>query len=169
MSEKLTPSTVIPALELSLVNGERYILGQQSKAWELIVVYRGNHCPRCKTYLNKLQSLAESLEQLNVNVIVVCADPIEKVQLDIEQHQWSFPIAYGLSPQSIKTLGLWASVHADGTIFSEPGVFLINLEQKIQAMSISNAASFRPDLEVLLDGIKGIQNRGLPVFGTHQL
>jgi len=97
---------------------------------------------------------------------VVCADSIEKVRADIEEFQWTFPIAYGLSVSSIKTLGLWASVHADGSAFAEPGVFLINPENKIQVMGISNAASCRPDLEVLLDGINGIQTRGLPIFGT---
>lgn len=166
MSEKMMPGTLIPALELTLVNGKRYYLGQQHDDWELLVVYRGNHCPRCKIYLNKLQSLLPSIAKLNVKVIVVCADSIEKVRADIEELQWTFPIAYGLSVSSIKTLGLWASVHADGSAFAEPGVFLINPENKIQVMGISNAASCRPDLEVLLDGINGIQTRGLPIFGT---
>ena len=169
MSEKLIPGTSIPALDLTLINGEHYYLGQQRDHWELLVVYRGKHCPRCKTYLSKLQNLLPSIAQLNVRVIVVSADPIEKVQSDIEEFQWTFPIAYGLSISSIKALGLWASAQADGSVFSEPGVFLINPEHHIQVMSISNAASCRPDLEVLLDGINGIQTRGLPIFGTVEL
>ncbi|NRA22336.1 MAG: hypothetical protein HRU05_17830 [Oceanospirillaceae bacterium] len=43
---------------------------------------------------------------------------------------------------------------------------MINPEQKIQIMGIGDTASCRPDLHVLLDGIKGIQSRALPLMGT---
>ncbi|NRA18562.1 MAG: hypothetical protein HRU04_24000 [Oceanospirillaceae bacterium] len=67
---------------------------------------------------------------------------------------------------NIKALGLWAFSHKDGSIYAEPGLFVINPEQKIQIMGTGNTASCRPDLHVLLDGIKGIQSRALPLMGT---
>lgn len=34
-------------------------------------------------------------------------------------------------------------------------------------IATSNSPSVRPDLEVVLDGIIGTQDRGLPIRGTH--
>lgn len=166
MSNKLLPGVELPNIELPLLNGTSYQVGQKKGAWELFVIYRGTHCPRCKTYLNKLQGLLSELAALNVSVIVASADSLEQVQADVREYQWSFPIAYQLCSAQIKTLGLWASAHSDGRVYAEPGLFVINAEQKIQIMGIGNTASCRPDLEVLLDGINGIQTRGLPIAGT---
>ena len=70
MSHKLMPGNALPHLELPLVDGGVYKLGQKKGAWELFIIYRGIHCPRCKTYLKKLQGLTAALLEANVSVIV---------------------------------------------------------------------------------------------------
>ena len=87
----------------------------------------------------------------------------------MQEHQWIFPIAYQLTPPDMKALGLWVSSHANGSIYAEPGLFVITPDQKIQIMGSGNTAFCRPGLEILLDGVKGIQSRGLAVTGTIEL
>ena len=169
MSHKLMPGNALPHLELPLVNGGVYKLGQKKGAWVLFIIYRGTHCPRCKTYLKKLQGLTAALLEANVSVIVASSDSLEQAQQDAQERQWTFPVAYNLTTDNIQALGLWASAHKDGSLYAEPGLFVINPEQTIQIIGIGNTASCRPDLDVILDGIKGIQSRALPLMGTIEL
>ncbi|MHA1566177.1 MAG: hypothetical protein ACTSX7_12760 [Alphaproteobacteria bacterium] len=75
-------------------------------------------------------------------------------------------MVYGLTVSDLKTLGLYMSQHVDGKYYAEPGLFVINADQKLQIVGIGNAASCRPDLDVILDGINGIQTRNLPIART---
>lgn len=166
MNKQLMPNSDFPEIELTLLDGSLYKIGKQQASWELFIVYRGKHCPRCKTYLNKLESLKPALEKLNIKVIVASADSQQLAQADVDEFKWQFPMAYGLSVEQMKTLNLWVSARGDGHLYAEPGLFLLNDQQKIQILSMSNGPACRPDLDVLLDGVNGIKTRGLPVSGT---
>ncbi len=166
MTNKLMPGTRLPEMTLPLLNGGTFSPGCQEGKWELFIIYRGTHCPRCKTYLNKLEALKSDFEDAGVSIVIATADPQEKAQGDVDEFGWTMPVAYDLSLSDIKALGLYMSQHDDGRYFAEPGLFVTNPKLEIQVMGIGNAASCRPDLDVILDGIKGIQSRGLPIFGT---
>ena len=166
MSHKLMPGNGMPLISLSLLSGEQFSPGKRRDHWELFVIYRGIHCPRCKTYLNKLEKLKSALEAIDVAFVVASADSRENAQKDANEHGWTMPVAYGFSLTDIQSLGLYASRHPDGQFYAEPGLFVLNPEMKIQIIGVGNAASCRPDLDVLLDGIKGIQSRNLPITGT---
>jgi peroxiredoxin len=117
--------------------------------------------------LNKLEGLKQEFAEVGVFVSVASADSLEKAQSDVEEFGWTVPVAYGLTVDHMRALGLYVSeMPESGHRFSEPGLFVINPDRSIQILGISNAASCRPDLDVVLDGIKGIQARGLPIFGT---
>lgn len=54
----LTPRWPVPALNLPLTNGERFVLGAPpSERFDLVVFYRGLHCPICAKYLMELERL----------------------------------------------------------------------------------------------------------------
>jgi hypothetical protein len=63
---------------------------------------------------------------------------------------WRFPVAYGLSPDQMRTLGLYISeprsAQETDRPFAEPGLFVVNPEGKVQIVEISNAPFARPDL-----------------------
>jgi len=167
--QTLTPGAPVPPIELVLQDGGPYTLGRRAPRWELLVVYRGRHCPRCKTYLAALGEKLHELDELHTDVIVASADPLEKAQADRDEFGWRFPLAYGLSIEQTRTLDLYvsepASAQETDRPFAEPGLVLVNPDGAVQVVARSNSASFRPDLDVVLDGIRGIQKRGLPVRG----
>ncbi len=166
----LKPGEALPHVTLPLVGGGEITPGAKENTWEMFVVYRGRHCPRCKTYFQKLQNLLPEFEALGVEVVTASADPSEKAKADVEEEGWTFPVAYDLSIPQMEALGLYisdpASPNETDRPFAEPGLFVVNDQRKLHVLGISNAASCRPDLDVVLDGIKGIQTRGLPVRGT---
>lgn len=161
------PGTSLPAITLPLVAGGELSPGSRTGGWELFIVYRGRHCPRCKTYLSKLESLAAAFADIGVSVAIASADSLEDARADVTEFGWTVPVGHGLTTAQMQALGLYISQMPDsGRRFSEPGLFVTNPDGVIQVLGISNAASCRPDLDVILDGIKGIQTRGLPIFGT---
>jgi peroxiredoxin len=136
----------------------------------MFVVYRGKHCPLCKKYLKTLDGLRDGLSAAGVTVLAASADPREKAEADVASEGWRFPVGYGLSMDQMRTLGLYVSEprspQETDRPFSEPGLFVINPEGRVQIVDISNAPFARPDLAGILNGIKLIQERNYPIRGT---
>ncbi|NJM91215.1 MAG: redoxin domain-containing protein [Myxococcales bacterium] len=137
----------------------------------MLVVYRGKHCPLCKKYLATLTGLAADYRAAGVTVAAVSADPREKAAADVAEFGWTFPVGYGLSMEQMRTLGLYVSEprspQETDRPFAEPGLFVVNPEGKVQILDVSNAPFARPDLAMILNGIKIVVERGYPIRGTH--
>ena len=138
--------------------------------WRMLAVYRGKHCPLCKKYFKTLDGMIEDFKAAGVSVMAVSADPKEKAEADVGEFGWRFPVGYGLSPEQMRTLGLYISeprsAQETDRPFAEPGLFVVNPEGRVQIVEISNAPFARPDLAGILGGIKIIQDRNYPVRGT---
>lgn len=167
------PGAPMPPLVVPLVTGGTRKFGPDETGWSMLVVYRGRHCPRCKTYLGRLNGLLDSFEGRGVSVTVTSADPEEKAREDRFEFGWRFALGHSLSLEDMAALGLYVSDPRSDTEtdrpFAEPGVFVVNGEGLLHVVCVSNAASARPDLETLLDGIGGIQDRALPIRGLRGL
>ncbi|XWN33122.1 MAG: redoxin domain-containing protein [Devosia sp.] len=167
------PGGPLPALTVPLVGGGQRAYGPDKPGWSLLIIYRGRHCPRCKTYLNKLSGMLEAFAERDVDVTVTSADPPERASADVDEFGWRMPVGHSLTLEDMDRLGLFvsdpASPQETDRPFAEPGLFLINPDGNVHMMGTSNAASCRPDLDLVLDGIIGIQTRGLPVRGTRSL
>lgn len=138
--------------------------------WRALVVYRGRHCPRCKTYLGNLDAMLDQFKAAGVAVAAVSADPEEKAKASVAEGGWHFPVAYGMTVDQMRALGLYVSEprspQETDRPFAEPGLFVVNPESKAQVVDVSNASYSRPDLSALLDGIKFVIDKQLPVRGT---
>lgn len=55
MSTKLISGGTLPALTLPLVDGGEITLGKTSRSnvWQIVIIYRGLHCPLCNKYLKR--------------------------------------------------------------------------------------------------------------------
>ena len=83
----------------------------------------------------------------------------------------SFPIAYGLTQQQMKQLGLYISSprseQETDHNFAEPAMFVVNEQGILQAVNISNAPYLRPELDVVVRGLKFIKEQNnYPIRGT---
>ncbi|MDH5750420.1 MAG: AhpC/TSA family protein [Rhodospirillales bacterium] len=170
MTTKPTAGGVMPAIEIPLVGGGTAQLGGKPDGWRLVVVYRGLHCPLCKKYLKKLDELRNKFEAINVSVLAVSGDPQEKAEEQKSEQNLGIPIAYGLSQDQMRTLGIYISnprsPQETDQPFPEPAIFAVNPDGNIQVVDMSNAPFSRPDLEGILNGLTFIQNNDYPVRGT---
>lgn len=170
----LTAGTTFPKQDVSKLGGGTLTLGapQGGHDWQLVVVYRGLHCPICKTYLSTLQDLRDDFHAIGVDVVAVSGDPEAKAQSMADEKELSLPIGYDLSLEQMAALGLYISdprsAQETDRPFAEPGVFVINAEGNIQIVDISNAPFARPDLNGLLKGITFVRDKDYPVRGTHK-
>ncbi|WP_201540756.1 peroxiredoxin-like family protein [Psychrobacter sp. 1044] len=172
---KIIAGATFPNIEVPTYNGDMTLLGKPKNGhdWKMVVVYRGQHCPICTKYLNQLETLKSVFNETGVDVIAVSGDSKEQVESHLEKINVSFPIAYDLTVEQMKMLGLYISnprsEKETDHPFAEPGLFVINTEGKIQIVDISNAPFTRPELEALANGLAFIRNpeKNYPIRGTH--
>ncbi|MFT5115386.1 MAG: peroxiredoxin [Parasphingorhabdus sp.] len=167
----LKPADTFPDISFNLMSGETVKLTNRIGSWVMLIVYRGHHCPRCKDYIKRLHKLAPTYTDRGVEILLAATDPEALVQRTIDENDWTLPVAHGLTVEQCQSLSLYLTPHIpdyelDG-LYAEPGLFLINPKGETQVIAISNSPSVRPDLEVVLDGIVGTQDRNLPIRGTY--
>jgi peroxiredoxin len=166
---KLQAGSQFPSLSLPKVGGGDMKVGANT-GWQMLVVYRGKHCPQCKKYLKGLDGMLDDYRAAGVDVMVVSADPKTKAETEVVEEGWRFPVGYDLSQDQMRKLGLYISTprSAEETDrpFAEPGLFLLNPEGKAQIIDISNAPWSRPDLANILNAVKMIKERNYPIRGT---
>ena len=170
MGHKLDAGAATPRLTLDLVGGGSADIGGARDGFQLLVVYRGKHCPVCMNYLAGLNQMQDDFAGANTELVVVSADPQEKAAATQAEQGWTFPLAYGLSQEQMRTLGLYVSQpRSDAETdrpFAEPGVFVTNPKGELQIVDTSNAPWVRPELGGILRGVNRIQEVDYPIRGT---
>ena len=147
----------LPQFSVNTPSGEKLSLGGNTNGWQLLIVYRGKHCGRCKPYLNQVESMQKRWNDAGFKVVAVSADTSVKAAADIAEYGWSFPVGCDLDEPAMHSLGLYVSdpLTPDETDrrFAEPTVFCLRPDGTVQIAPISSGPSARPDLEALLDGM----------------
>jgi peroxiredoxin len=168
-SSKLQAGTSMPTIALPKVGGGEIQIGGASH-WQMLVVYRGKHCPLCRKYLKTLNGLLDEFQASETEVIVVSGDPKDKAESETAEEGWRFHVGYGLTPEQMRMLGLYISEprspQETDRPFAEPGLFVVNPEGKAQIIDVSNAPFSRPDLSAILNGLKFIREKNYPIRGT---
>ena len=173
-TEKLHAGATFPSLQ---AHGQDDAVVDISKPagdadWQLVVVYRGRHCPMCTKFLNKLAGFRQRLADIGVDVAAVSADSKEQLEEHLDRLDVNFPLYYGLSPVQMQGLGLYVSLprseQETDHNFPEPGMFVINADGRLQVVDISNNPFARPDLDVFVSGLEWIRSpdNNYPIRGT---
>lgn len=175
MACKLNAGDLFPKITVPKLGGGNLTLGipQNGHSCQMIVVYRGKHCPICTRYLSELNDILPDLSKLGIDVVAVSADPSTKAREQISEAQSNYNVGYDLSIEQMKTLGLYISnprsPEETDRPFAEPGLFFINSDLKLQIVDISNAPFVRPNLASLIMGLGYIlapENK-YPIRGTY--
>ena len=173
-TQKLPAGTAFPVLTVQQLGGGTLALGKpaQGRDWQVVVVYRGKHCPMCASYLKELNALLPEYHALGVDVVAVSADTKDKAHDQMALVSPDFPVGYDLSVPQMHSLGLYVSTprspQESDQPFAEPGIYVVNANGAVQVTDISNAPFARPDLKTLLGGLRFIRNpeNNYPVRGT---
>lgn len=175
MPQTLIPRYPVPSLNVPLVGGGRYVLGADSgEHFDLIVFYRGLHCPLCAKYLLELERLTPEFQARGVKVLAVSSDDETRGQAMHDKVQASgLRFAYGLSLRSARQWGLYISASRGKTsigieepaLFSEPGVFLVRPDGTLYYGAVQTMPFARPQFQDLLGAIDFAVSKGYPARG----
>ena len=157
---KLTPGQIFPLTEIPTLGGDGTVtLGRPRKGstWQLILVYRGIHCPLCTKYLAQWNYLLPTLEHLNIDLVAVSADTEERVKAHLTSMKLGFDVGYGLTVKQMKSLGLYISnpkrpEEAPGP-FSEPAMFAVLEDGTLRIAELASSPFLRPDIQTILRGL----------------
>lgn len=161
--QSLTPRYPVPALNVPLTDGGRFVLGANpGEHFDLIVFYRGLHCPICSKYLLELERLAPEFIKRGVQVVAVSSDDEDRGKKMAEKVNASVvKFGYGLSLKTARQWGLYVSASRGATsigieepaLFSEPGVFLVRPDGTLYYGSVQTMPFARPQFQDLLGAI----------------
>lgn len=175
--QALMPRQPVPALDVPLTGGGRFVLGASpGERFDIVVFYRGLHCPICAKYLMELERLAPEFAQRGVNLVAVSSDDEDRGKQMAEKVKASgLKFAYGLSLRSARQWGLYISASRGKTsigieeppLFSEPGVFIVSPDGKLYYGAVQTMPFARPPFQDLLGAIDFVIAKDYPARGEY--
>ena len=173
----LMPRTAVPSLDVPLLGDERFVLGDQpGEQFDLIVFYRGLHCPICAKYLMELERLTPEFQKRGVQVVAISSDNAERAQAMADKVQANaLKIGHSLPLATARQWGLYISASRGLTsigieepaLFSEPGVFIVRPDGTLYYGSTQTMPFARPQFQDLLGAIDFAIAKDYPARGEY--
>jgi peroxiredoxin len=175
--EVLFPRQPVPALEISVVGSGPWRLAEQRPPeFNLILFYRGFHCPICSAYLMDVQRRLDALREHGVGTIAVSSDTAERAQMAVDK--WGLDrlqIGYGLTLDSARDWGLFISARRNShptptgavepALFSEPGMFLVRPNGTLYFSSVQTMPFTRPNIGDVIKALEVVETEDYPARG----
>lgn len=173
----LMPRYPVPALNVPLTNGGRFVLGAQpGEKFDMLVFYRGLHCPICAKYLMELERLAADFSARGVQVLALSSDDADRsLKMASKVNAKALSFGYGLSLRSAREWGLYISESRGTTsigieepaLFSEPGVFIVRPDGRLYYGAVQTMPFARPPFQDLLGAIDFAIAKDYPARGEY--
>jgi len=167
---KLKPQQAAPDLSFPVLDGDACNVREQAiDQFLMVVVYRGLHCPVCKTYLRQLDRLVDEYAGSGIAVVSVSADSEERARQ--AKDEWGIKqlrVGYGLTEPQMREWDMFVS-HAikekETATFAEPALFLLKPDHTLYYSAYSSLPFGRPDLKELLGKIQWVIENDYPARG----
>jgi len=173
--QALLPRYPVPNLNVPFVGGGRFVLGAvAADTFDLIVFYRGLHCPVCFKYLLELERLSAEFAARGVHVLAVSGDVESRGREMAEKVKAKgVKFGYGLNLRSARQWGLYISTSRGKTslgieeppLFSEPGVFLVRPDGTLYYGAVQTMPFARPAFQDLLGAVDFAIAKDYPARG----
>lgn len=172
MPHILNPQSRVPAISVPLIGGGTFSMAEASPDnFQLIMFYRGLHCPKCRVQLETANKIFDDLKSRGYDLVAISMDDEERARKAHEE--WdikNIPLGYNLPLLTAKAFGLFISDARDGSaepaIFSEPGLFVVQPDGTLYAEYLQNTPFGRPDLEEISKGLDFVLKNNYPIRGT---
>jgi peroxiredoxin len=173
----LVPRLPVPPLSVELVRGGRLTIGEQPPAvFDLLVFYRGLHCPICAKYLMELERLASEFATRGVRLTAISSDTQDRARQMADKVQANgVRFGWGLDLETARQWGLYISASRGKTslgidepaLFIEPGVFLVRPDGTLYYASVQTMPFARPPFQDLLAAVDFAITKDYPARGEY--
>lgn len=145
---KLQNGDLFPDIDLSVLDrGPTKLSEIASGSWTLVHVYRGEWCPTCQAYFDRVAGARAEIAEVGLRIVAISADPEEKVRATRDAHALWFPMAYGAPLSLAADLDIYADRDRN---FLQPAFFVLDPERRIRHASIQSGGMARPAIEELV-------------------
>lgn len=173
----LIPRQAVPGLDVPLLDGSRYTLGAApAPTFDMVVFYRGLHCPLCAKYLMELERLHGDFVARGVNPVAISSDGQERAaEMARKVNAQSLRFGHDLPLAIARRWGLTISTSRGKTsigieepaLFSEPGLFLVRPDGTLYWGSTQTMPFARPHFDEILGAIDFVVNNDYPARGEY--
>lgn len=149
---------------------------QSGERFDLLIFYRGLHCPICAKYLLELERLGEEFQKRGVRIVAISSDERSRGQAVADKVQARFiDFAYDLHLGMARRWGLYISTSKgkisigvdEPALFSEPGGFLVKPDQTLYYGSTQTMPFARPSFSDLLAAVDFAIQKDYPARGEY--
>ena len=165
----LVPGSPFPDLTFDLVGGGRWAR-DPAATMTVVDLYRGLHCPRCRSHLGAMAARLDEFSALGAKVVAVSMDPTERAEE--AKREWALgdlALGYGLSREDARKLGgyLSRSIREGETdVFAEPAVIYVRADGTVYGALYGSFPFARPSAADLLEVVEIVSSRDYPTRGT---
>lgn len=173
----LMPRQPVPPLDVPLLGGGRFDLAvSPAPTFDMLVFYRGLHCPLCAKYLVELERLHPEFEQRGVRPIAISSDNEERAQAMADKiGAKALRFGYDLPLAVARQWGLTISTSRGKTslgidepaLFSEPGLFLVRPDGTLYWGSTQTMPFARPHFDEIVGAIDFVVKNDYPARGEY--
>lgn len=171
----LIPRQPVPPLQLPTAGGGEFQLAvSPAPTFNMLVFYRGLHCPLCAKYLTELERLHDDFTSRGVMPLAISSDTEERAQTMAQKiNAQKLRFAYGLPLAAARDWGLTVSTSRGKTsigieepvLFSEPGLFLVRPDGTLYWGSTQTMPFARPHFDEILGAIDFVVKNDYPARG----
>jgi peroxiredoxin len=171
------PRQSVPPLSVNTLDGSHFALGASPPAtYDMLVFYRGLHCPVCAKYLTELERLLPDFEQRGVRPIAISSDDEDRARAMAKKiGAGRLAFGYGLPLPVARQWGLNISASRGKTslgieeppLFSEPGLFFVRPDLTLYWSSTQTMPFARPHFDEILAAIDFVQKNDYPARGEY--
>ena len=173
----LIPRQPVPALRVPVLDGSEFDLATSpAPVFNMLVFYRGLHCPLCAKYLIELGRLHDEFVARGVQPLAISSDTAERAQAMADKIKApSLRFAYELPLNMARQWGLTLSTSRGKTsigieepaLFSEPGLFLVKPDGTLYWGSTQTMPFARPHFDEILGAIDFVVKNEYPARGEY--
>jgi len=174
----LFPTQAVPTLVVPTnVHGSFDLARQPAERFNLLVFFRGLHCPLCAKYLKELGGLLPELSKRGVAPIAISSDPEDRsIEMAAKVGVPDLPFGYALPLQTARDWGLYLSKGKGKTstgveepaLFAEPGLFLVRPDGTLYYGAVQTMPFARPGFADLMMAIDFSIDKNYPARGEYQ-
>ena len=173
----LIPRQPVPELKVPLLGGKSFELAvSPAPTFNMLVFYRGLHCPLCAKYLLELEKLYGDFVQRGVMPLAISSDTAERAEeMAKKVNAQNLCFAYGLPLASARQWGLTISTSRGKTsigidepaLFAEPGLFLVRPDGTLYWGTTQTMPFARPHFDEILGALDFVAKNDYPARGEY--
>ena len=170
----LKPRQSVPALVVDTLEGTWSLAEQSPENFNMVVFYRGLHCPICSKYIGELDKLSDDFAEIGVSILTLSGDTRERAEQ--AKQDWGLGhlnVGYGVTTEQARDWGLHRSAGRGKTSigieepdeFNEPGLFIVRPDNTLYWAQVSTMPFARPHFREIIGALKFTLEKDYPARG----